>query len=211
MLNDNISVRCSNCGLASRRPVGFVRVRQTFVCGGCKEMIPLDARSILDDAAIGAADGDRWPVERRKKALWSILNDPNLPDITITAQDLLRLASLVDDFFAPRDRAAAFLAHELDRATVVSLSDLPDGVVTMRSLIRYRQDDSGKICRATLVYPVEADTSNDRISVLTPVGAALVGLSEGRLMPYEASDGTIESVTVLEVLFQPEARGMSWL
>jgi regulator of nucleoside diphosphate kinase len=81
----------------------------------------------------------------------------------------------------------------------------------MRSLVRYRQDDSGKICRATLVYPVEADTSNDRISVLTPVGAALVGLSEGRLMPYEASDGTIESVTVLEVLFQPEARGMSWL
>ena len=45
---DNVTVLCTNCGLVSRRPGNFVRVRRMFVCGGCKEIIPLDSRTILD-------------------------------------------------------------------------------------------------------------------------------------------------------------------
>lgn len=52
MSKDSVDVQCVRCGLMSRRPAAFVRARRSFICGGCKEMIPLDERSILDRAQI---------------------------------------------------------------------------------------------------------------------------------------------------------------
>jgi hypothetical protein len=52
MSKDSINVQCVRCGLMSRRPAAFVRARRSFICGGCKEMIPLDERSILDRAHV---------------------------------------------------------------------------------------------------------------------------------------------------------------
>jgi regulator of nucleoside diphosphate kinase len=144
--------------------------------------------------------------EGRENMLGSSLNGPDLPGITLTTTDMARLAALVGDFFHLRSRAVAFLAHELDRAAIVPSDDIPEGVVTMESVVDFRLDDRGKARRATLVYPGEASITEGRISVLTPVGTALLGLSEGQLMPYEAMDGTMRSLTVLNVLSQPEAR-----
>ena len=58
MATHGIGVLCGKCGLGSRRPIGFLRARRSFVCGGCKEMIPLDERSVLD------RDGVREPQQR---------------------------------------------------------------------------------------------------------------------------------------------------
>jgi hypothetical protein len=48
MATHGIGVLCNKCGLVSRRPIGFLRARRSFVCGGCKEIIPLDEHSVLD-------------------------------------------------------------------------------------------------------------------------------------------------------------------
>jgi len=101
----------------------------------------------------------------------------------------------------------AMLARELRRAKVVPLSDLPPDTVTMGSVVRYREDDTGKIITATLVYPGE-DGYEGRISVLTPEGGALLGLSVGQSIPYVSRDDRATSLTVLRVLFQPEVQGL---
>lgn len=137
------------------------------------------------------------------------MNAPELPEITITAKDAMRLGRLVDDFFQIRDRDIAFLARELDRANVVHPADLPRRVVTMRSLVEFW--NGGRQAQAMLVYPAEASVSENKISVLTPVGTALLGLSEGQSMSYEDPDGSMRRVIVNRVLFQPEAEGMDWL
>ena len=146
-----------------------------------------------------------------RNVLGPTMNAPDLPAITVTAQDAMRLARLVDDPFQIRDRQVAFLASELDRANVVDPADIPEGVVTMRSLVEFWKGDSGRLSRAMLVYPAEASVSEDKISILTPIGTALLGLSEGQSMPYEGIDGRIRRLSVNRVLFQPEAAGMGWL
>ena len=150
-----------------------------------------------------------YPTE--SAALGLAMNAPDLPEITVTAQDVLRLARLVDDLFHIRDRRVAFLARELDRAAVVDSAEIPGGVVTMRSFVEFRSGESGRRHRAQLVYPAEASVSEDKLSVLTPIGTALLGLSEGQSMPYEAEDGSVRRLSVNRVLFQPEAEGMAWL
>lgn len=67
MATYGVGVRCSKCGLVSRRPIGFLRARRSFVCGGCKEMIPLDEHSVLDrDGACGAWRAIFLPERRRE-------------------------------------------------------------------------------------------------------------------------------------------------
>lgn len=139
------------------------------------------------------------------------MNAPGLPEIAITTQDAMRLGQLVDGLFRIRDRRIAFLAQELDRASVVDPAEIRAGVVTMRSLVEFWGAEDGRLTRAMLVYPAEADVSEDKISILTPVGTALLGLSEGQCMPYEAVDGSRRRLCVNQVLFQPEAEGMRWL
>jgi len=79
---------------------------------------------------------------------------------------------------------AHFLAHEIERATVVADNcDLP-GVVRMGSQVRYCDDKTGETRDVVLVYPHEADITLKRVSVLTPVGAALIGLSVGQAIEF---------------------------
>lgn len=61
-----VGVLCPHCGLVSRRPAGFVRARRHFICGGCKEMIPLDRRTIRDDAGLGRKEtvAAAWELDR---------------------------------------------------------------------------------------------------------------------------------------------------
>jgi regulator of nucleoside diphosphate kinase len=143
--------------------------------------------------------------------LGSITNDPSLPEITVTTKDASRLAALIGDFFQIRDSQVGFLARELDRANIVDPDAIREGIVTMRSLVDFWNGETGRMSRVMLVYPAEASVSENKISVLTPAGTALLGLSKGQCMPYEATDGAIRHLTVHSVLFQPEANGMGWL
>ena len=89
------------------------------------------------------------------------------------------------------------LLAEMDRAMVVPVATISPKVVQMGSTVKYVSD--GHERRVTLVYPGEADIGTGRISILTPVGAALIGLSEGQSIAWSARDGQPRELTVLAV------------
>ena len=130
--------------------------------------------------------------------------------IVITQDDMARLRELVR---ADRQRVSrrdrdhlAELDRELDRAEIVGPEDLSRDVVTMHSTVRVRDLDSGRTVVYTLVFPVDADIEKERISILAPIGTALIGYRAGDLVEWRTPGGT-RRLRIEEVLFQPEAAG----
>jgi regulator of nucleoside diphosphate kinase len=123
--------------------------------------------------------------------------DPRLPPITITTTDAERLSLLANGSGARFPYAADFLAREIERANIVPPHQALLGLVRMGSRVTYRDGDSLK--KVTLVYPHEADIERKHISVLAPVGAALIGLSVGQSIEYETPGGENRSLTVMHV------------
>jgi regulator of nucleoside diphosphate kinase len=120
------------------------------------------------------------------------------PTLIISDFDRRRLSALAA---AAMDRApdlADGLIAELERATVVGADSVPAGVVRMGSTVTFRAGD-GAARRVTLVFPGDADIAEGRISILTPVGTALIGLSEGQSMTWTTRDGREQELTVLAV------------
>ena len=129
----------------------------------------------------------------------------NLPSITISAIDYDRLAWIATaGVNGQRYTVAEMLADELDRAMIAAPGAIRPDIVTMHSQVEYRDEATGDVRRATLVYPGEEDSDAGRISVLTPVGAALIGLSEGQSMEWQGPTGGRRKITVQRVRFQPE-------
>lgn len=127
------------------------------------------------------------------------------PSLTITRLDLQRLEHLLDslDDFGP---GAIALQAELDRADVVGHDEVPAGVVTMNSRVHCREESSGKDYHLTLVYPQDAGAEGT-VSILAPVGSALLGLSVGQHIDWTAPSGKVLKLTLLAVEYQPEAAG----
>ena len=98
----------------------------------------------------------------------------------------------------------AVLDRELDRAEVIAVGDLSPDVVTMHSTVRVRDLESGTTVVYTLVFPADADIENKRISVLAPIGTALIGDRAGDLLEC-ATPGRTKQLYIEDVLFQPEA------
>jgi regulator of nucleoside diphosphate kinase len=126
-----------------------------------------------------------------------------LPPITLNAADFERLQRLAHAAADRFPRTADFPAREIARAKVVD--DAPPGVVTMGSEVEFRDDATGKVRRVTLAYPDAADIDAGRISVLTPIGAALIGLSAGQSIEWQTPAGGWRSLTVLGVAAPPAA------
>ena len=127
------------------------------------------------------------------------------PAITITRLDLQRLERLLDqleDF----DSTATALETELARAQVVGHTEVPAGVVTMNSRVHCREESSGKDYHLTLVYPQDAGAEGT-VSVLAPVGCALLGLSVGQTIDWAVPGGKTLQLSLLGVDYQPEAAG----
>jgi regulator of nucleoside diphosphate kinase len=127
--------------------------------------------------------------------------------IFITEDDMARLKALVRQgrVAARRDQNhLAELDQELDRAEVIAARDLSPDVVTMDSTVRVRDLESGTTVVYTLVFPVDGDIEKKRISVLAPIGTALIGYRAGDLLQWAAPGGT-KRLHIEEVLFQPEA------
>lgn len=127
------------------------------------------------------------------------------PSLTITRLDLQRLEHLLDslDDFGP---AAIALQAKLDRADVVGHDEVPAGVVTMNSRVHCREECSGKDYHLTLVYPQDAG-GEGKVSILAPVGSALLGLSVGQHIDWTAPSGKVLKLALLAVEYQPEAAG----
>ena len=134
---------------------------------------------------------------------------PELPPITLNTVDAERLLRLADIARRRFPNTAEFLSREVERANVVSPSQILPGVAAMGSEVEFRDDTTGQVRRVTLAYPHEADLDAGRISVLTPIGAALIGLSVSQSIEWETPLGERRSLTVLRVKPGPAAEATS--
>lgn len=107
-----------------------------------------------------------------------------------------------------RPVVAQLLAQELRRAQKIPARDLPRDVVCMNAIVEYRHDDLDQVRRVQLVYPERADIDARRLSVLTSVGAALIGLAEGTTTELSIRPGSRARLSVLSVVHPdiPHAR-----
>ena len=120
------------------------------------------------------------------------------PTIIISDIDERRLNAVAIAAMARTPEIAEELMSEIERATVVDAGSVPPDVIQMGSTFTFKAED-GEPRRATLVFPAEADIAEGRISILTPVGAALIGLSEGQSITWTTRDGRDQRLTVLAV------------
>jgi len=120
-----------------------------------------------------------------------------LPPITVSGMDFDRLDRLAAAAASTLPRTADFLAREIARATIAPSGFVLSGVVTMGAQVEFRDDTTGQSRTVTLVYPEEADLDAGKLSVLSPVGAALIGLSVGQSIEWQTPTGGWRSLTVL--------------
>lgn len=129
------------------------------------------------------------------------------PEIIISTIDADRLDKLMDSMPGRSFMGKAELESELARARVVEPKDVPPTVVTMNSTVRFRVESSSEEFELTLVYPKDVDTSGKTISILAPVGSALLGLSQGDEIEWPKPGGGVLRVHISEVIYQPERAG----
>jgi len=129
------------------------------------------------------------------------------PQIIISSLDAARLEKVLDLLGDELFPSWADLQTELDRAKIVKPEDIPPDVVTMNSTVLFRIEPSGKEFALTLVYPSENDLSANKISILAPVGSALLGLREGDRISWPKPGGGLLQVCVLKIVYQPERSG----
>ncbi len=129
------------------------------------------------------------------------------PSIIVSTRDMARLEALLDSPALSRHPAAVALSQELERAQVLPPEEIPDGIVTMHSRVDCEDELHNEKHSLTLVYPHEADFDKGRVSVLAPVGSALLGLSVGQTIDWTAPGGRQLRLRVTAVHYQPEASG----
>jgi regulator of nucleoside diphosphate kinase len=132
------------------------------------------------------------------------------PAISITRSDYERLSRMAQSYAARNPDVADELLAELDRARVVEDGRIASETVRMGSTLHFTSD-LGEDMRVTLVFPGEADIAQGKISILTPIGAALIGLSAGQSIDWTARDGRIHRLKVesVEAPLQPSAQSAS--
>jgi regulator of nucleoside diphosphate kinase len=125
-------------------------------------------------------------------------------EIVITDSDIQRLEQLLDAPVASSDGRLGQLEHELNRAEVVSSDEVSTQVVTMNSRVRVHDLDRRSEFVCTLVYPAEANADQKKVSVLAPLGLALLGCHVGQLVQFSAPGGP-RRVKVTSIEYQPES------
>lgn len=131
------------------------------------------------------------------------LNDQP-PTIIVSAAEQDRLLELALALRTRMPKVAEVLLTEMDRATVVETDAMPANVIRMGSTLVYR-DDEGTEREVTLVYPDQADIKLGRVSIATPIGAALIGLSQDQSIRWVAPNGKDHRLTILKVMNTPAA------
>ena len=129
-------------------------------------------------------------------------------EVIVTEADFDQLKALLDSrqYRATHPVSLMVLKEDLDRSRVVPPAEVPRGVVTMRSRVRVRDLADDEIDTYTLVYPDEADVNEGKVSVLAPIGMALLGSPAGETIRFEAPAGK-RRLKIERVLYQPEAAG----
>jgi regulator of nucleoside diphosphate kinase len=124
--------------------------------------------------------------------------------VTIVESDYDRLTELVEITRSTLPEISLYMQEELDRAKIVTKAD--PASVQMGSSVRFIDHGSGKMHNIRLVYPVDASLADGRLSVLTPVGSALLGQQAGSTALCRSAAGHVRPLTVVSVIPPPDAR-----
>jgi regulator of nucleoside diphosphate kinase len=132
---------------------------------------------------------------------------PKRPEITVSTDDLERLEGLLGELRGGAPEIADGLRSELDRARIVEPSEIPPDVVTMNSTVRFTDEESGREFERTLCYPEEVTGGEDKVSILAPLGSALLGLSVGQRIDWPVPGGRMARIRILDVVSKPGRTG----
>lgn len=121
------------------------------------------------------------------------------PRLALCHEDFNILEALAEGGFRRNPDLADRLFDELSRARVLSAKKLPSNTVALGRAVTYRDETDGLETTVKLVLPADADISQQRVSVMTPIGIALIGLAEGAVFHWETRDGASRAFTVLRV------------
>jgi len=129
--------------------------------------------------------------------------------IHITNADMQKLTNLIEGLQGGSAQTIQYLEDlekELNRAKVTSPKKIPKDVITMNSEVRLQDLDSSEVLTYTLVFPAQANIEKNKISILAPIGTALLGYRVGDIVEWSVPSGR-RRLKVQEVLYQPEAAG----
>jgi regulator of nucleoside diphosphate kinase len=131
-----------------------------------------------------------------------------LSPITVSSLDYERIHALLESPVHRFATGADALSRELDRADVRAPRELPPDVISMNSTVRFTLDEGAEVFEYTLSFPRDAGRGDKaRISVLSPIGSALLGLRVGDAIDWQVPDGRTVTLRVTELLWQPEKHG----
>lgn len=137
------------------------------------------------------------------------MNDNHRPPLLLSRLDVERIEALLEKTSSNTLNISA-LQDELARAEILAPSEMPADVITMNSTASVRLEDGvlgDHEHELTLVYPRDADGSSDKVSILAPVGSALLGLRVGDAIDWPMPGGRNARLHVLAIRYQPEAAG----
>lgn len=120
----------------------------------------------------------------------------NQTPLILSQNDFQKLSALIEH---SHSRFAELLEEELGRASVVGDADLPKDVVAMNSKVQFQDLETGAEMTITLVYPHEAKIDENKISILAPVGSALIGLRVGQIIQWPVPSGKEKTFKVVSV------------
>lgn len=129
------------------------------------------------------------------------------PKIILTSVDVERIEALIDSLPDADDPQACALLDEIRRSEIVEPGKIPPNVVTMNSQVRVLIESTGLELGVTLVYPKDMDTTGHTVSILAPVGSAVLGLAVGDSIEWSGPTGQPIKVRVVDLLYQPERSG----
>ena len=133
----------------------------------------------------------------------------NQPKIFITTKDAAKLRELIRKAYHSEYRGSDYLkklADEIEKASVVQPDQIPSDVITLNSTARLVDQKTDEEMLYTLVFPENADISHGKISILAPIGTAMLGYKVGDVFEWDTPGGK-RTIRVKEILYQPEAAG----
>lgn len=133
----------------------------------------------------------------------------NQPSIFLTTKDVEKLRDLIREAYHTEYRGSNYLkllAGEIEKASVVQPDQIPSNVITLNSKVRLVDQQTNEEMIYSLVFPEDADPSQGKISILAPIGTAMLGYKVGDTFEWDTPGGK-RIIRVEKILYQPEASG----
>jgi regulator of nucleoside diphosphate kinase len=129
------------------------------------------------------------------------MNKTTTANLILLDEDVKNLGKVLNISDGSVAQYSTALKNEINKATIVDRTELPADVVTMHSNVIIRDEEDGETLECSIVYPWEADADNNRISILAPLGTALLGYREGDAIDWVVLAGTVRYI--VESVRQP--------